>query len=141
MTRGELLDRIAVLLGGRAAEEELLSDISTGAQDDLQRATQLVRRMCSEFGMSQALGLQAFDSGRGQFLDVSGYANREVSDETARAVDRKSGPYSTPNTIASVSLFVPIGPASNKRSKELQEHEVLDGERFREIVLGDVRGS
>ena len=91
LTRGELLDRITVLLGGRAAEEELLADISTGAQDDLQRATALVRRMVLELGMSKTLGLQAFDSGRGQFLDVPGGMGgiREVSDETARAIDQE----------------------------------------------------
>ncbi|MFO0655188.1 MAG: ATP-dependent zinc metalloprotease FtsH [Polyangia bacterium] len=141
LTRGELLDRIAVLLGGRAAEEELLSDISTGAQDDLQRATQLVRRMCSEFGMSQALGLQAFDSGRGQFLDVSGYANREVSDETARAVDQEVRAVLDAQYDRVRQLVRTHRASVEQAVKELQEHEVLDGERFREIVLGDVRGS
>ncbi|HNO69265.1 MAG TPA: cell division protein FtsH, partial [Pseudomonadota bacterium] len=106
-----------------------------------QRATQLVRRMCSEFGMSQALGLQAFDSGRGQFLDVSGYANREVSDETAGAVDQEVRAVLDAQYDRVRQLVRTHRASVEQAVKELQEHEVLDGDRFREIVLGDVRGS
>ncbi len=140
LTRGELLDRITVLLGGRAAEEELLADISTGAQDDLQRATMMARRMVSEFGMSKALGLQAFDSGRGQFLDVPGYANREVSDETARAVDQEVRALLDGQYQRARELIRSHRPLIEQAVKELQEHEVLDGERFREILSNEPRG-
>ena len=56
MTRGDLLSQLAVLLGGRTAEEIALGEISTGAQNDLQRATDIARAMVTEFGMSDALG-------------------------------------------------------------------------------------
>ena len=64
MTRSELLDRLAVLLGGRAAEELVFAEISTGAQNDLQRATDIARSMVAEYGMSDRLGLVAYDRPR-----------------------------------------------------------------------------
>src|SRR5574341_394925 len=60
MTRSELEDRLCVLLGGRVAEEIIFGDVSTGAQDDLQKATDIVRHMITRYGMSAALGLATF---------------------------------------------------------------------------------
>jgi cell division protease FtsH len=88
MTRTELLDRLAVLLGGRTAEELIFGDVSTGAQDDLQRATDLVRHMITRYGMSDALGLATFEAPRqALFLQVPTGAPREYSEETARVID------------------------------------------------------
>jgi len=88
LTRGELLDRLDVMLGGRAAEELLCGDISTGAQDDLQRATDLARDMVTRYGMSDALGLATYEEPRrALFLDVARAERPEYSDDTARAVD------------------------------------------------------
>jgi cell division protease FtsH len=88
MTRAELLDRLDVLLGGRAAEEIIFGDVSTGAQDDLQRATDLVRHMITRYGMSDALGLATFEASRqALFLHVPTGAPREYSEETARRID------------------------------------------------------
>jgi cell division protease FtsH len=86
--RAELLGRIDVLLGGRTAEEIVFGDVSTGAQDDLQQATDLARHMIARFGMSEALGLAAFEQPRHPiFLDLSAGATREYSEETARIID------------------------------------------------------
>lgn len=88
MTRSELLDRLDVLLGGRTAEEIVFGDISTGAQDDLQRATDLVRHMITRYGMSDALGLATFEAPRqALFLDVSSGTQREYSEATAQSID------------------------------------------------------
>jgi len=88
MTRAELLDRLDVLLGGRTAEEIIFGDVSTGAQDDLQRATDLVRHMITRYGMSEALGLATFEAPRqALFLQVPTGAPREYSEETARVID------------------------------------------------------
>ena len=88
MTRAELLDRLDVLLGGRTAEELIFGDVSTGAQDDLQRATDLVRHMITRYGMSDALGLATFEApGQALFLQVPTGAPREYSEETARVID------------------------------------------------------
>jgi len=88
MTRAELLDRLDVLLGGRVAEELVFGDVSTGAQDDLQRATDMARHMVARYGMSEALGLATFDAPRqALFLHVPSMAQREYSEETARRID------------------------------------------------------
>jgi cell division protease FtsH len=88
MMRTELLDRLDVLLGGRVAEELIFGDISTGAQDDLQRATDMARHMVARYGMSEALGLATFEPPhQALFLNVPSMAQREYSDETARRID------------------------------------------------------
>src|SRR5437016_234624 len=88
MTRAELLDRLDVLLGGRVAEELVFGDVSTGAQDDLQRATDIARHMVARYGMSEALGLATFEQPRqALFLNVPSMAQREYSEETARRID------------------------------------------------------
>ncbi len=92
MTRAELLERMDVLLGGRVAEEIVFGDVSTGAQDDLQRATDLARHMVVRYGMSEGVGLATFERQRpALFLDVSSASPREYSEETARRIDAEIG--------------------------------------------------
>src|SRR4030095_16980835 len=90
MTRAELLDRLDVLLGGRVSEEIIFGDVSTGAHDDLQRASELVRHMVTQYGMSDALGLGTFARPR-QALVISGRrpTEREYGEDTARMIDRE----------------------------------------------------
>jgi cell division protease FtsH len=89
MRKAELLDRIDVLLGGRVAEEIVFDDISTGAQNDLQRLTDLARHMVTQYGMSETLGLVTFEEPRSNpFLNVLGAGrSREYSEKTAQAID------------------------------------------------------
>jgi len=88
MTRAELLDRLDVLLGGRVAEEIIFGDVSTGAHDDLQRASDLVRHMVTQYGMSDELGLGTFERPRSAlFLGGPGPGDREYSEDTARMID------------------------------------------------------
>jgi cell division protease FtsH len=88
MTRAELLDRLDVLLGGRVAEEIIFGDVSTGAQDDLQRATDLVRHMITRYGMSEALGLATLEEPRqALFLQIPGGVAKEYSEETGKLID------------------------------------------------------
>jgi cell division protease FtsH len=90
MTRSELLARIYVLLGGRVAEEMVFGDVSTGAQNDLQKATEIARTMVTQFGMSDRLGLVALEGARAPlFLPVAIQGQREYSEETARIVDEE----------------------------------------------------
>jgi cell division protease FtsH len=90
MTRSELVARIHVLLGGRTAEEIIFGDISTGAQNDLQKATEIARSMVTQFGMSDKLGLVALEGPRTPtFLPVPTAGEREYSDDTARLVDEE----------------------------------------------------
>jgi cell division protease FtsH len=88
MTRAELLDRLDVLLGGRVAEEIIFGDVSTGAHDDLQRASDLVRHMVTQYGMSEELGLGTFERPRAAlFLAGPGSGEREYGEDTARMID------------------------------------------------------
>ncbi len=87
LTRGELLDRIAVMLGGRCAEEIVCDDVSTGAQNDLERATETARAMILRFGMGEALGLMTGGGQDSRYLGGLDVSARQVSEQTARAVD------------------------------------------------------
>src|SRR5438045_9464919 len=89
MTRRDLQSQLAVLLGGRTAEEIALKEISTGAQNDLQRATDIARAMVTEFGMSDALGAINYDGQKpARFLDIPMPADRGLcGEDTAQQID------------------------------------------------------
>jgi cell division protease FtsH len=90
MTRSELLDRLAVLLGGRVAEEIVFGEISTGAHNDLQRATDIATSMVKEYGMSEKLGYVTFEKEKKPFFLPSGLGgSKEYSEETARQIDEE----------------------------------------------------
>ena len=91
MTRSELLDRLAVLLGGRVAEETIFGEISTGAQNDLQRATDIARSMVTEYGMSERLGLVTYErERRPMFLPESlAPGGKTYSEEKAAEIDKE----------------------------------------------------
>jgi cell division protease FtsH len=90
MTRSELLDRLAVLLGGRVAEELVFAEISTGAQNDLQRATDIARSMVTEYGMSDRLGLVSYERARQtMFLPESFMPSKTYSEEKAGQIDEE----------------------------------------------------
>lgn len=90
MTRTELLDRLAVLLGGRVAEEIKFNEISTGAHNDLQRATDIATSMVKEYGMSEKLGYVTFEKEkRPLFMPSPLFSSREYSEETARQIDEE----------------------------------------------------
>ncbi|MGA2468264.1 MAG: ATP-dependent zinc metalloprotease FtsH [Thermodesulfobacteriota bacterium] len=96
MTRSELLDRLAVLLGGRVAEEQVFGEISTGAQNDLQRATDIARSMVTEYSMSDSLGLATYERPHqpmflpGGFTPSKTYSEKkaaQIDDEVTRVID------------------------------------------------------
>jgi cell division protease FtsH len=90
LTKTELLDRIAVLLGGRVAEEITFGEISTGAHNDLQRATDIANSMVKEYGMSEKMGYVTFEKERKPlFLPSSMFSSREYSEDTAKQIDEE----------------------------------------------------
>ncbi|MFH1156862.1 MAG: ATP-dependent zinc metalloprotease FtsH [Pseudomonadota bacterium] len=90
MTRSELLDRLAVLLGGRVAEELVFNEISTGAQNDLQRASDIARAMVTEYGMSDGLGLVSYDRpGQPTFLPEGFSKGKGYSEAKAAQIDEE----------------------------------------------------
>jgi cell division protease FtsH len=89
ISRTDLLNKMAVLMGGRAAEEIVFGEISTGAADDLDRATDIARQMVTRFGMAEALGQRVYEPQRQHFLGDQGlgYKPKDYSDETNREID------------------------------------------------------
>jgi len=92
LRRSELLDRLDVLLGGRMAEEIVFGDVSTGAENDLQRATDMARQMITQYGMSESLGLSCYERTGGTLLPMTpggAAGEREYSESTAQAIDQE----------------------------------------------------
>lgn len=89
--KAELIDQLAVLMGGRVAEEIFVGDISSGARQDIEQATHLARSMVCEWGMSDRLGAVAYDerSDQGQYLGMAGYHEKKYSEETAKSIDEE----------------------------------------------------
>jgi cell division protease FtsH len=139
LTRGELEDRIAVLLGGRVAEEVVYGEISTGAHNDLERATEMARLMVAQYGMSEKLGPMTFGGGQqALFLKGAGIAQeREYSDETARAIDNETRAiidriYDRVRDLVSARKTVLMAAAA-----ELKQRETLEGDRLRQLLAGN----
>jgi cell division protease FtsH len=87
LTKSELLDRMSVMLGGRAAEEIIFGEPSTGARNDLEKATGIAISMVKAYGMSKTLGPLSYDRGRQLFLEVPWSQPKDYSEETARKID------------------------------------------------------
>jgi cell division protease FtsH len=136
LKRSELLDRLDVLLGGRVAEELVFDDISTGAQDDLQRATDMARHMVTQYGMSERLGQVTFDVPRDPtYLALSEPARRDgYSEETARAIDQEIA-----RLVKEAHERVRV-TLTEKRAlldvlaRHLLEHEVIDRATLDELL-------
>jgi cell division protease FtsH len=140
MTRGELEDRIAVMLGGRVAEELVYGEVSTGAHNDLERATELARLMVMKYGMSSRLGLATFGERSPLFLKGGGPAwggEREYSEETARVIDAEvreilDRTHERVHAVLSDRKTVLVAGAA-----ELKRVETLEGERLRRVLAGE----
>jgi cell division protease FtsH len=128
LKRTELLDRLDVLLGGRVAEELVFADVSTGAQDDLQRATDMARHMITQYGMSERLGQVTFDAPRsGPFLAAPEGASRgNYSEETARLIDEEIARLIHEAHIRVRRTLMEKRPALNALAALLLQHEVVD---------------
>jgi cell division protease FtsH len=135
MTRSELLDKLAVLFGGRVAEELVFDEISTGAHNDLTRATDIARRMVIEYGMSAKFGPLAFETKRGPvFLDGGYSAPKEYSEETAREIDQEVARI-TQETYARVrNLLTKRREDLERLARRLLEKEVVEGAELRDLL-------
>jgi cell division protease FtsH len=128
VSRTELRSRLAVLYGGRAAEELVFGDMTTGAGDDIQKASDLARRMVTQFGMSERLGAVNYGAERANPFGVGG-ASRDVvvSDATADAIDlevRQVLDAAQAEARTSVARYRGL---LDRMAEHLLEHEVLDG--------------
>jgi cell division protease FtsH len=136
MTRSELFNRLCVLLGGRTAEEIVFGDVSTGAQNDLQRATDLVRHMVAQYGMSDKVGLMTFDGGgRPGFLPGLP-SPREHSEETARLLDTEAGRILGEAHVKVSALLTEKRILLEQIAHRLLEKEVVEGDELRALLAG-----
>jgi len=135
MTRSELLARIDVLLGGRVAEEIVFGDISTGAQNDLQRATEIARTMITQFGMSEKLGLASLEGPRhATFLMVPTQSPKEYSEETARLIDAEVKQILSEAHSKARDILVAHRSALEELARLLLEKEVVDRPALQTIL-------
>ncbi len=136
MTRGDLLSQLAVLLGGRTAEEIALGEISTGAQNDLQRATDIARAMVTEFGMSDALGAINYDGNkRARFLDLPLPQERGLyGEETAQRIDAEIGRILTDAHNTARRILSESRDKLETVARRLLEVEVMEGAELRSLL-------
>jgi cell division protease FtsH len=138
MTRGDLYSQLAVLLGGRTAEEIALGEISTGAQNDLQRATDMARAMVTEWGMSDEMGAINYDvNKRGRFLDIGMPPERGLyGEETAQKIDSEIKRILNDAHNTARRILTEQRNKLESVTHRLLEIEVMEGDELR-LMLSD----
>ncbi len=135
MTKAELIDRISVLLGGRVAEELIFGEVSTGAQNDLEKATDIARRMVKFYGMSEKLGLVTFEhDGRPTFLGGDMGLKKEYSEETAREIDLEVKNIIDETLAKTKEILRKKKDILIKLAKRLMEKEVIEAEELKKFL-------
>ena len=135
--RSELIARLAMLLGGRAAEELVFVDPTTGAQDDIARATTIARQMVTEFGMSDALGPMRFGQPQGEvFLGRDLHSTPDYSDEVAARIDAEIRELIEQAHRIARTLLADNRPALDRLVTVLLEKETVQADEVEEILAG-----
>jgi cell division protease FtsH len=137
LTKEKAENTIAFLMGGRLAEELIFGHQTTGAGNDIERATDLARRMVCEWGMSETLGPLTFGKKEEAiFLGREIAQHRDYSEETARMIDKEVREIVERNYKRAKQLLTEKIEVLHNLAKALLEHEVLDGDEVESIVLG-----
>jgi len=138
MTREELLGRLQVLLGGRVAEELVFGDVSTGAMNDLQRATDIARSMVTEYGMSDRLGPLTYNrEPRSAFLDLGvGQRTREYSEQTAESIDEEITRIIEETYQQARSILRGRKETLDRLARILLEKESIEGDELKDFIAG-----
>src|SRR5919198_918800 len=136
MTRTDLLGQLAVLLGGRSAEEIAFGEVSTGAQNDLQRATDIARAMVTEFGMSETLGAVNYNGHKGsKFLDFPFMQERgNYAEDTAQKIDAEVKRIITEAHDEARRVLQDRKPVLDELSRRLLDKEVIEGDELRQLL-------
>ena len=134
LSRTHLLNSIAGLLGGRASEQLVLGDISTGASNDISRATQLARKMVGTYGMSDRMGSVAFDAGHDEvFIGRSMAQTRPYSEETAAEMDREIRRILDEAYGRCTEILEKYRPQLTEVAEFLLQHETMTAQEFEQI--------
>jgi cell division protease FtsH len=136
MSKTELLEKIDVLLGGRAAEDLTFGEITTGAQNDLQKATNIARSMITLYGMNEKLGNATYNEPSNQFLQQQQhfFQPKEISDETAKLIDDEVRRILEDRMKIVKDLLATKKKMLEKVAVALLEKETLESEEFLELV-------
>jgi cell division protease FtsH len=139
MKKTELENRIATLLGGRAAEEIVFGDISTGAHNDLAKATDIARSMVKEYGMSDKVGqVYVATENQSRFLNLPGYQKTpEYSDATAQIIDGEVRDIITQQYETAKTILKAKKPLLKKCAELLLEKETVEGHTLKELMAQD----
>ncbi|AIS53264.1 ATP-dependent zinc metalloprotease FtsH 1 [Thermoanaerobacter kivui] len=142
MSKSEMMDEIVHLLGGRVAESLVLNDVSTGAQNDIERATNIARKMVTEYGMSERLGPMTFGTKSEEvFLGRDLGRTRNYSEEVAAEIDREIKRIIEEAYKRAESLLKENMDKLHRVAKALIEKEKLNGEEFEKVFNGeDIEG-
>ena len=137
MKKTELLNRIATLLGGRAAEEIIFGDISTGAHNDLSRATDIAKSMVKEYGMSATAGQVYFaHEKRPGFLDMGLSETTDYSEATAEMIDKEISDIITTQYERTLDILKGREEILRKGAHLLLEKEKIEGDEIRALLDG-----
>ncbi|NLL17727.1 MAG: ATP-dependent metallopeptidase FtsH/Yme1/Tma family protein [Clostridia bacterium] len=137
MTKSQILDQVVMLLGGRVAEALVLKDISTGAQNDLERATELVRKIITEFGMSEELGPLTFGRKQEQvFLGRDIARDRNYSEAVAFSIDKEARRIMDECYTKAKDILTKYMDKLHLVANTLMERETLEAEEFRALIEG-----
>lgn len=134
LTKSELLDRLTVMLGGRAAEEIIFGEVSTGAKNDLERATEVAISMVKAYGMSEKLGPLSFDRGRPPFLEVPWTSPKDYSEETARKIDEEVKTILMKAEEKAKSILSERLEKIKKIANLLLEKEIVEGDELTKLL-------
>ncbi|UCF92737.1 MAG: ATP-dependent zinc metalloprotease FtsH [Desulfobacterales bacterium] len=140
MKKTELLNKIATLLGGRAAEEIMFGDISTGAHNDLAKATEIARSMVKEYGMSSEIGQVYFArEKRAHFLETFPAGPGEYSEATAELIDREVSNLISSQYSKALEILKDRKDVLEKTARLLLEKEVIAGQELKALI-NDISG-
>lgn len=131
MSKAEILDQVTVFLAGRAAEEIVFNTQTTGASNDIERATEMTRKMITQFGMSEKFGMAGLESIQSKYLD--GRSVSHCSEETKTAIDNEIVSVLKERYQIAVSLLTQNRDALDKISEFLISKETITGEEFMAI--------
>ena len=137
-SKNDMLDELVVLLGGRVAEALILGDISTGASNDIERATEIARKMVTKYGMSETLGPIAFGSGNDEvFLGRDFSHTRNYSENVASEIDEEINRIIVNAYNRCRSILEEHQDKLHKVAHYLYNHEKVDGDLFKELMTND----
>ena len=135
-SKGQFEAQMAVMMGGKTAEEIVFGEVTTGASNDLQQASKIARRMVTEFGMSESLGPRAFDESSMVFLGKELAQGRNYSDAVAEEIDSEIGKLLEKSKATAKRILTENRARLDRLAGRLIEVETLDGDQLMDLLVG-----